>query len=102
MHEREPAREIGGLDAVPLLPIGRERALLQLDRNPVVALEVRDLAEAVEGCGRGLDLEGRIEGGARPGPVGRDERFAPLAQQLLGSLRDSATVTDAVRPRAQR
>ena len=41
VEERQPARDVGGVDGIAGVAVGGERLLLQLDRSVVLALEVQ-------------------------------------------------------------
>ena len=70
VQERQPARAVGGLHHPVQLSIRRERALRQLDRARVFALEVEGPAQTVQGLGALAVLERLLERGARAVPVG--------------------------------
>jgi hypothetical protein len=83
VQEREPARQLCGLHAPAAAPVCGERALLELDRPVVLALEVRRPAQAVEGLGGLVELERPLEARARPLPVGCGERLPTGLEEVV-------------------
>ncbi|HWH24035.1 MAG TPA: hypothetical protein VNW68_03970 [Candidatus Limnocylindria bacterium] len=75
VQEPHPARKLRRLCMPAQVPVRRERALLELDRAVILALEVQGLAQAVEELGALAKLKRLLETRPRRRPIGRGKRL---------------------------
>jgi hypothetical protein len=96
VQEGEPTRLLGRLLRPAVAAIGRECALLELNRLRMSAPEVRSSAQPVERVRRLVQLDGLLEARTRQRPVGHSERIPPPAHESARTIRTHrAMIPDA-------
>jgi hypothetical protein len=96
VHERQPLRAVRRAAGPPARAVELERALLELDRALVLALEHGDLAEAGERVGVLAAFEDALEARPRGLQVGRGQGGVAVAQQLVERRRRHGAGTDSM------